>query len=43
MAGRNFLDVARAVVSGQAEYYWRAGAIHAYYALFLECRDALLS
>jgi uncharacterized protein (UPF0332 family) len=43
MAGRNFLDVARAVLSGQSEYYWRAAIVHAYYALFLECRDALFA
>ncbi len=43
MAGRNFLNVARFVLSGQSEYHWRAAVIHAYYALFLECRDALLA
>jgi hypothetical protein len=43
MAGRNFLDVARSALLGQSEYYWRAAAIHAYYALFLECRDALMA
>lgn len=43
MAGRNFLDVARAVLSGQSEYFWRGAIVHAYYALFLECRDALLA
>jgi uncharacterized protein (UPF0332 family) len=43
MAGRQFLDVARFVLSGQSEYFWRAAVVHAYYALFLECRDLLLS
>ncbi len=41
MAGRDFLDVARKVVLEKAPYFWRAAAIHAYYALMLECRDAL--
>jgi uncharacterized protein (UPF0332 family) len=43
MPGRNFLDVARAVASGPSEYFWRAAVVDAYYALFLECRDALLA
>ncbi|MCI0377812.1 MAG: HEPN domain-containing protein [Gemmataceae bacterium] len=43
MAGRRFLDVAHALLAGQSEYYWRSAVVDAYYALFLECRDALLS
>jgi hypothetical protein len=41
MAGRDFLEVARKVVLEKTPYFWRAAAIHAYYALMLECRDAL--
>ncbi len=41
MKGRAFLEVARRDVAGPSEAYWRGAAVHAYYALFLECRDAL--
>ncbi len=41
MPGRGFLGPARDAASGTTEYHWRAAAVHAYYALLLECRDAL--
>jgi len=41
MAGKGFLAVAQDVAVGTTEFHWRAAVIHAYYALFLECRDTL--
>jgi hypothetical protein len=42
MPGREFLEVARELLAlGTLPRHWRAVIIHAYYALLLECRDAM--
>jgi len=41
MDGKAFLDVARHLVQGASEPYWRTAAGRAYYALLLEAREAL--
>jgi hypothetical protein len=42
MQGREFLQVAQELLaSGTQARHWRAVIIHAYYALLLECREAM--
>jgi hypothetical protein len=42
MRGREFLELARELLTtGTQPRNWRAIIIHAYYALLLECRDAM--
>ncbi len=41
MEGRRFLDLAKEVITGATEAHWRGAVGRAYYALMLECRDAL--
>jgi hypothetical protein len=41
MTGRDFLNVARVAVEDLAEEWQRTAASRGYYALFLECRDAV--
>ena len=41
MQGREYLELAREIVQGGSEKHWRGTAGRAYYALFLEARDAL--
>lgn len=41
MQGREYLELAQEWVAGPAERHWRGAVGRAYYALMLECRDAL--
>src|SRR5260370_32034374 len=41
MRGREFLDQAREALPGTLPRHRRSTMIHAYYAMLLECRDAL--
>jgi hypothetical protein len=42
MPGREFLELAREVLGlATLPRHWRAVVVHAYYALLLECRDAM--
>jgi hypothetical protein len=42
MRGREFLRVAHALLTNRGAPFWRTAVWVAYYALFLECREALL-
>jgi hypothetical protein len=42
MRAREFLDLAREVVGNGGERHWRGAHVHAYYALLLEGREALV-
>jgi len=41
MLGREYLDLAREILPGGTEKHWRGVSGRAYYAVFLEARDAL--
>jgi hypothetical protein len=41
MQGREFLALAKENIAGNTERHWRGAAGRAYYALMLECREAL--